>query len=131
MKPISAALMLVIAATLLFGQVDEAREAIERGEYVRAVNILSEALASQPTADTYLYLGIAYGHMKEYSKAEDTLNEGSNRYPRIPVFITSSPACISQTTTSTLRSWNCASRSARIQTTTMLRICWQRSICQG
>ena len=46
-------------------QVDEARQAIEREEYVRAVNILSAELADRPTADAYLYLGIAYRHMKE------------------------------------------------------------------
>ena len=79
-------LTLLLIATLAFGQVDEAREAIERGEYARAVEILSAALATQPTADTYLYLGIAYGHMKEYPKAEDTLNEGSTRYSQDPRF---------------------------------------------
>ena len=47
---------------------------------MRAVNILSAALAERPTADTYLYLGIAYGRMKEYQKAEDVLTEGTKRY---------------------------------------------------
>src|SRR5205085_2348494 len=74
----------VICAVLLmpaFAQVDEARQAIDNGEYVKAVNLLSAALAGTPTADTYLYLGIAYGHMKEYEKAEDVLKEGSKRFP--------------------------------------------------
>src|SRR5437870_6974582 len=59
---------------------------MDRGEYVRAVTILSEALATRPMPDTYLYLGIAYHHMKEYQKAEDVLNEGSKRYPDDPRF---------------------------------------------
>src|SRR5687767_9515103 len=82
MKAISAVLIVLIAANLAFGQVDEARNAIERGEYVRAVNILSAALSNQPTADTYLYLGIAYGRMKEYPKAQDILRNGAERYPQ-------------------------------------------------
>src|SRR5712691_3234248 len=82
MKPISTVLVFFLAAHSAFAQVDEARDAIDKGEYVRAVNILSDALASRPTADTYLYLGIAYGRMKEYQKAEGTLKGGSQRYPR-------------------------------------------------
>src|SRR5207249_5741053 len=82
MKPIFAFFVVLITANLLFAQVDEARDAIDRGEYVRAVNILSDALASQPTADAYLYLGIAYGKIKEYQKSEDTFKEGSRRFPR-------------------------------------------------
>ena len=73
-------LMLLLGGVCL-AQIDEAREAIDRGEYVRAVNILSETLAKQPAADAYLYLGIAYRRMKEYQKAEDTFTEGSKRYP--------------------------------------------------
>jgi tetratricopeptide (TPR) repeat protein len=82
MKPISTVAVLLFAVHLSFAQVDEARYAIDKGEYVRAVNILSDALRSQPTADTYLYLGIAYGRMKEYQKADDTLKEGSRQYPQ-------------------------------------------------
>jgi tetratricopeptide (TPR) repeat protein len=82
MKAISAFLTVLVTAQLLFAQVDEARDAIDKGEYVRAVNILSNALASNPTADAYLYLGIAYSRMKEYQKAEDTFKEGSRRYPQ-------------------------------------------------
>ncbi len=65
-----------------FAQVDEAREAIDKGEYVRAINILSDEVATRPTADAYLYLGIAYARVKEYEKAEETLKEGSRRYPQ-------------------------------------------------
>ena len=82
MKAISLGLLLLLAAPVAFAQVDEAKQAIDRGEYVRAVNILSALLEDRPTADTYLYLGIAYVHMKEYQKAEDVLNEGSRRYPQ-------------------------------------------------
>src|SRR6185503_6545025 len=81
MKAISLVFTLLIATATVFAQVDEARQAIDRGEYVRAVNILSAALGDRPAADTFLYLGIAYRHMKEYQKAEDTLHEGSMRFP--------------------------------------------------
>src|SRR5262249_53006426 len=79
----SAALVVLLHlfCTAAFAQIDEARQAIANGEFVRAVNILSDALATRPTPDAYLYLGIAYGNMKEYQKSEDTLKEGSNRFP--------------------------------------------------
>src|SRR5437868_1164519 len=80
MKAISLVLTLLFSSSIAFSQVDEARQAIEREEYVRAVNILSAELADRPTADAYLYLGIAYRHMKEYQKAEDIFHEGSKRY---------------------------------------------------
>ena len=82
MKLILALLLVVITSNCLFAQLDEARDALDKGQNVRAVNILSDLLASRPTADAYLYLGIAYGKMKEYQKSEDTLKEGSQRYPR-------------------------------------------------
>jgi tetratricopeptide (TPR) repeat protein len=78
---ISLLLLLLLFVRPGLGQVDEARQAIDREEYVRAVNILSNALADRPTADIYLYLGIAYRHMKEYQKAEEIFNDGSLRYP--------------------------------------------------
>jgi tetratricopeptide (TPR) repeat protein len=80
MKAISLVLTLLIGTTLALAQVDEARQAIERGEYVRAVNILSAELGERPTPDAYLYIGIAYRRMKEYQKAEDILREGSSRF---------------------------------------------------
>src|ERR1051325_1082869 len=81
MKAISALSAVLISAQLLFAQVDEARDAIKKGELVRAVDILSKILQTSPTPDAYLYLGIAYGQMKEFQKSEDTLKEGSQRYP--------------------------------------------------
>ncbi|PYS52777.1 MAG: hypothetical protein DMG13_15120 [Acidobacteria bacterium] len=84
MKAISAVLILLLAANSGLAQVEEARQAMERGEYVRAVNILSAELAERPTADTYLYLGMTYRHMKEYQKAQDVFVEGSRRYPDNP-----------------------------------------------
>src|SRR2546425_13344170 len=86
MKAIYLILVFLIGTVVALAQVDEARQAIERGEYVRAVNILSAALGDRPTADTHLYLGIAYRHMKEYQKAEDVFNEGTKRYPDDPRF---------------------------------------------
>jgi tetratricopeptide (TPR) repeat protein len=73
--------LLLLLAVTAFGQIDEAKQAIERGDFVRAVNILSEAAASRPSADAFLYLGIAYGNMKEYQKAEESLKQGADRYP--------------------------------------------------
>src|SRR5438876_9025388 len=86
MKAISMVLILLTGATLALAQIDEAREAIDKGEYVKAVNILSAALAERPAADTYLYLGIAYVRIKEYQKAEDILKEGAKRYAQDPRF---------------------------------------------
>jgi tetratricopeptide (TPR) repeat protein len=89
MKAISLVLtVLACFAGAAFGQVDEARQAIDRGEYPRAVSILSNALADRPSPDAYLYLGIAYRHIKEYQKAEDIFEEGGRRYPddsRFPI----------------------------------------------
>src|SRR5215475_12333870 len=87
MKPISAVLILILVGTNFAlgqasGQTEDAREAIERGEYVRAVDILSNQLSEGPTADTYIYLGIAYGHMKDYEKAENVLRTGAEKYPQ-------------------------------------------------
>src|SRR5438552_13527414 len=80
MTAVLVILLVLFSSSLAFAQVDDAKQAIEKGEFVRAVNILSDALASRPSADAYLYLGIAYGNMKEYQKAEDALKEGSKRF---------------------------------------------------
>ena len=82
MKPIFALLAVFITVQLSFAQIDEAREAIDKGQYVRAVDILSGVLASSPTPDAYLYLGTAYNRMKEFQKSEDAFKEGSQRYPQ-------------------------------------------------
>jgi len=81
MKPISAVLIVLVILTPCFAQLDEARQAIERGENVRAVNILSAELADRPTADAYILLGTAYRNMKEFEKAEEVLTEGVTRFP--------------------------------------------------
>jgi tetratricopeptide (TPR) repeat protein len=86
MKAISLLLVLFTLSSSAFAQVDEAKQALDNGETVRAVTILSNMLANNPSADVYLYLGIAYDKMKEYSRAEDTLKEGSKRYPDDPRF---------------------------------------------
>src|SRR5438093_864259 len=84
MKPISAVLIALFTVTACFAQLDEARQAIERGENLHAVNILSAELAERPTADAYLLLGTAYSNMKEFEKAEDILKEGSKRFSNDP-----------------------------------------------
>ncbi|HEY2380167.1 MAG TPA: tetratricopeptide repeat protein [Terriglobia bacterium] len=81
MKAISAVLLVFTISTAAIAQIEEARQAMDRGENVRAINILSDALASKPTPDIYLELANAYGRTKDYQRAEDTLREGSKRYP--------------------------------------------------
>src|SRR5262245_37030343 len=83
MKAISPILIVAVVLSVsipAFSQVDEARRAIDQGEYIRAINILSAELGERPTADAYLLLGTAYTRIKEYQKAEDILKEGSRRY---------------------------------------------------
>ena len=87
MKPISAVLILFLVSATCFAQADEARQAIEQGDNVRAVNILSAALADRPTPDTYLLLSRAYGNMREWQKAEDVLRQAIERYPQDPQFL--------------------------------------------
>jgi hypothetical protein len=84
LKAICIVLLALFVAVPCLAQVDEAREAIERGENVRAVNILSGELADRPTVDAYLLLGTAYSNMKEFDKAEDVLKEGSERFSTDP-----------------------------------------------
>jgi tetratricopeptide (TPR) repeat protein len=86
MKAISAVLLILTITLAAMGQVDEARQALDRGDNVRARNILSDALANNPTPEAYLELGIVYARMKEYQRAEDTLKEGRSRYPQDPRF---------------------------------------------
>src|SRR5687768_8324092 len=83
---ISAALILLLAACPLFAQIDEAREAIKRGENVRAVNILSAELNSRPDPEGYLLLSIAYANMREWQTAHDILRKAAERYPDDPRF---------------------------------------------
>ena len=45
MTAVLAILLVLFSSSLAFGQVDDAKQAIEKGEFVRAVNILSDALA--------------------------------------------------------------------------------------
>ncbi|HLQ78993.1 MAG TPA: tetratricopeptide repeat protein, partial [Terriglobia bacterium] len=56
----------------------------DRGDYGSAIPILSEALTQRPTPDVYLNLGIAYRHTRDWQKAEDTLTEGTERFPDDP-----------------------------------------------
>lgn len=80
------ALVLLLSSTVAFAQLDEGRQALDRGEYVRATEMLSAALAERPTPDTYLYLAIAFGRLREYTRAEDILQDAIERYPEDPRF---------------------------------------------
>src|SRR5678815_3522527 len=59
-----------------------AKAAVARGDYITAIPILKEELSQRPSADIYLNLGIAYGLSKDWQKAQDTLQEGTERYPQ-------------------------------------------------
>src|SRR5436190_6390626 len=89
LKPLLLLILFVAFPLMARAQTDAvtaARAAISTGEYTRAINLLTNANAQQPSADGYVYLGIAYGHTREWKKAEDTLREGSAKYPRDPRF---------------------------------------------
>src|SRR5688572_14722432 len=82
-----AGLLFLITVLLPFSvhaQVDDGKAAIDRGELVRAVNILSEEVVERPSADAFLYLGMAYGRMREFVRAEEVLRQGAERYPGDP-----------------------------------------------
>ena len=69
--------------------VTDARAALSRGEYARAVNLLADP-NGQPrfpeSADAHLYLGVAYAHTREWRRAEDTFRLGVQRFPNDPRF---------------------------------------------
>jgi hypothetical protein len=89
LNPVLLLILIICFPLMTVAQSDsvaDAKAAIATGDYARAVNLLSQSNAQQPSADGYLYLGIAYGHTREWKKAEDTLKEGSTRYPKDPRF---------------------------------------------
>src|SRR5687768_4240777 len=97
MRPLTriAALFLFVGLCwpqFVCGQSDniaDARAAMARGEYARAVNLLSDP-NGQPrpadNADAHLYLGVAYAHTREWRRAEDTFRLGVERFPDDPRF---------------------------------------------
>src|SRR3954454_12545787 len=86
MKAISVVLLVLTVTTTAPAQIEEARLAMDRNDNVAAVRILSDALATTPTADVYLMLGTVYERMKDLRREEDILKEGSQRYPQDPRF---------------------------------------------
>jgi len=75
-------LFLLCAPALAQDDVTQARDAMSQGDYARAARILSSTITTQPSADAFLYLGISYAHTREWARAEDTLKQGSSRFPR-------------------------------------------------
>jgi Tfp pilus assembly protein PilF len=61
-----------------------ARAAMDHGDYLVAIPFLLEALSVRPSADIYLNLGTAYRHNRDWQKAEDILEEATERYPADP-----------------------------------------------
>ena len=55
---------------------------MSKGDYAGAARILSSTIATEPSADAYLYLGISYAHIREWVRAEETLKNGASRFPR-------------------------------------------------
>jgi tetratricopeptide (TPR) repeat protein len=88
--PIILLLMLAMTGTLLAQNSPpdtpeaRARAAMDRGDYLLAIPILLEALSLRPSPDTYLNLGTAYRHSRDWQKAEDILEEATERYPEDP-----------------------------------------------
>jgi tetratricopeptide (TPR) repeat protein len=80
----------VLAIILLFAyaslQVEDARQAIERHDYIRAVEILAPITYKNATTDIYLYRGIAYANLKEYRRALEAFRQGFRRNPDDPRF---------------------------------------------
>src|SRR5262249_33622126 len=75
--------LLLLASNPLLAQtqLDDAKAALDRKEYARAVDLLTAELAGQPSAEVYLYLSQAYRAMREWEKAENVLKEGARRFP--------------------------------------------------
>jgi tetratricopeptide (TPR) repeat protein len=86
MKAISVVLLALAVATTATAQIDEALRAMDRSDNVAAVRILSDTLATNPSAEVYLTLGTVYERMKDFRREEDILKEGSLRYPQDPRF---------------------------------------------
>ena len=92
MTRLKACLLLILVTTLPLmaraqtDAVTAARAAIASEDYARAISLLSNDIVQQPSAEGYLYLGIAYGHTREWKRAEDTLREGSAKFPQDPRF---------------------------------------------
>src|SRR5215471_9620038 len=82
MKAISVVLFVLTVATTATAQIDEALQAMDRNDNVAAVRLLSDALATNPSAEVYLTLGTVYDRMKDFRREEDILKEGSLRYPQ-------------------------------------------------
>jgi len=79
----------LLIARIACAQVDpvaEARSAMAGGDYARAAALLTATISQRPSADAYVYLGVALAHTREWKRAEDTLLEGAGRYPQDPRF---------------------------------------------
>jgi tetratricopeptide (TPR) repeat protein len=81
----------VLSAIILFfvfasPQDEDARRAIARRDYIRAVEIVSTVTDENATPDTYLYRGIAYANLKEYRGALESFRRGFQKYPDDPRF---------------------------------------------
>ena len=70
----------------MLAQVDEARQAIARDDHRAAITLLTPAVVENPTADTFLYLGLAHAHISEYDRALEVFREGATLYPDDPRF---------------------------------------------
>jgi Tetratricopeptide repeat len=85
--PIILLLMLAMTGTLLAQNSTpetpevRARAAMDHGDYLLAIPLLQEALSLRPSPDIYLNLGTAYRHSRDWQKAEDILEEATERYP--------------------------------------------------
>lgn len=78
-------LILSLNALAQSDPVAEAKAAMSKGEYARAVNILSQVVQrltpAEGAADAYLNLGISYAHIREWRNAEETFRQGAEKFP--------------------------------------------------
>lgn len=68
-------------ALLAQGELERARDLLSADRPRQAVDLLEELVETRPTADAYLYLGIAEANAGERTRALEVLTEGSQRYP--------------------------------------------------
>ena len=74
-------LSLFIHTAPAVAQVEEARQAMAEEDYLRVVEILSEATRTDPSADASLYLGLAYRNLVQYDRAPGVVRSGSPNVP--------------------------------------------------
>ena len=74
-------LILLIGAAPLAAQVEEARLALAEEDFLRVVELLSETTETDPSADAFLYLGLAYKNLTQDDRALELFAAAARMYP--------------------------------------------------